>query len=333
MKDKIVILHQTVSNNALPDEKDVLNAAESIRSILDNTAFEPEIVVADAHYDFIHSLQTIKPSLVFNLVETFNGTASAATIIPEILDSLKIPYTGNSARALYLTTDKMLTKQVLSIAGLPSPMAYTYPFFQNFIPGLYIFKPLREDASLGISDDCIQQVNSPEEALIHLNIFEKIFSMQFFLERFIRGRELNVSLVGGKGNPHAFHPAEIIFTGNVNPFRIVDYESKWIESSPRYQLSNRTFTFSETDRLLIQKLIHLSEESWKCAGLNGYARIDFRVDEDNNPWILELNANPCCSPDSGLVAAASNEGLSYKELILRIIKEATHEDQKRDPSL
>ncbi|MDD3807463.1 MAG: ATP-grasp domain-containing protein [Candidatus Marinimicrobia bacterium] len=330
---KIVILHQDVPKEAPPDDKDVLIAAENIFQILEQENFDPLILPVDDDFQFISVLKTINPFLVVNLVESFMGSSFAAAMIPKILQSLHLPHTGNSSQCLLLTTDKMLTKHLLLKANLPTPHADKYPTPETFVPGWYIFKPLREDASLGISDENIHYVNSAKEALDMLHTFETKFSIPFFLERFIEGREFNVSVISEKGSPRVFQPAEILFTGDVNPYRIMDYESKWIKSSQRYKQSYRTFNFPKTDQPLIEQLIHLTEACWELTGLEGYARVDFRVDQKNNPWILEVNANPCSSPDSGFIAAAQNEGLSYNELMLHLIYEAFHDDQKRDPSL
>jgi len=332
-KKRIVILHQEVHEDGPPDEVDVLNAAESIRQVLETEEFEPVTLAADPGFRFIPVLKAMNPFLAFNLVETFGGSADAAAMIPTILKFLKIPFTGSSHRTLFLTTDKILTKNILSEAGLPTPSLFKRQDSDHFIPGWYIFKPVREDASIGISDDSVRDVRSYSQAQQILESFEKAESIPFFGEHFVPGREFNVSVIEHGGTAQILFPAEMIFTGDVNPFKIVDYESKWVESSPRYRQSNRTFTYSESDQVLLNRLRELTEQCWHLTGLQGYARVDFRVDEDNQPWILEVNANPCISPDGGLAAAALYEGLSYQELILRIIQEAIHDDQKRDPSL
>ena len=58
---------------------------------------------------------------------------------------------------------------------------------------------------------------------------------------------------------------------------------------------------------------------WRLFKLSGYARVDFRVDSGNRPWVLEINANPCLSPDSGFFAAAARAGLSFREVVKRIV--------------
>jgi D-alanine-D-alanine ligase len=100
------------------------------------------------------------------------------------------------------------------------------------------------------------------------------------------------------------------------------YEAKWIEHSLKYEQSARTFEFSSADQPLLLQLRQICEHCWDLFHLSGYARIDFRVDVHQKPYILEINANPCLSMGSGLHAAALNEGFTYQGLINRIIGEA-----------
>ena len=72
---------------------------------------------------------------------------------------------------------------------------------------------------------------------------------------------------------------------------------------------------------LLEELKALSYLCWRAFELRGYARVDFRVDENNKPYVLEVNANPCISPDAGFIAAAEHAGMSYREVIKRIISD------------
>jgi len=102
--------------------------------------------------------------------------------------------------------------------------------------------------------------------------------------------------------------------------KIVDFRAKWDEASFEYHHTIRCFDFLPEDKQLLEKLSALAKECWQVFGLGGYARVDFRVDNDGNPWVLEINANPCISPDSGFVAAAAMAGINYADFIARILK-------------
>jgi D-alanine-D-alanine ligase len=104
--------------------------------------------------------------------------------------------------------------------------------------------------------------------------------------------------------------------------RIVDYAAKWDEQSFEYRNTVRSFELQPGDGTLVQRMGERAKACWRLFGLSGYARVDFRVDGAGTPYVLEINANPCISPDGGLVAAAARAGLTQVDLVARIIADA-----------
>ncbi|RPJ05479.1 MAG: D-alanine--D-alanine ligase, partial [Spirochaetaceae bacterium] len=119
--------------------------------------------------------------------------------------------------------------------------------------------------------------------------------------------------------PHA----EIIFRNfpDDKP-KIVNYAAKWDQESPEFTGTPCTFDFPESDRRLLKKLNEISMECWKIFSLSGYARVDFRVDESEIPWVLEVNANPCLSPDAGFFAACLRADMDAMTMADRIVADA-----------
>ena len=99
----------------------------------------------------------------------------------------------------------------------------------------------------------------------------------------------------------------------------VGYRAKWDEGSFEYGSTPRSFDFPPDDAALLATLKRLSLACWEIFGLRGYARVDFRVDAEGKPWVLEINTNPCLSPDAGFMAAAGRAGLSRNDVVRRII--------------
>jgi D-alanine-D-alanine ligase len=121
-------------------------------------------------------------------------------------------------------------------------------------------------------------------------------------------------------------PAEIDFVGfPAGRPRIVDYEAKWSGHSFAYLNTPRRFDFPPSDAPLLDRLSALAHEAWSLFGVTGYARVDFRVDAAGEPWLLELNVNPCLTPDAGFVAAAERAGLGYDALIAAITEAAARQ--------
>jgi D-alanine-D-alanine ligase len=108
----------------------------------------------------------------------------------------------------------------------------------------------------------------------------------------------------------------------VNKAKVVDYRSKWVEDSFEYHHTPRRFDFPEEDDPLIKQLTELAIQCWYLFNLRGYARVDFRVDVNNYAWILEVNTNPCLSPDGGFSAAVGQGGLTFNRAIERIVQDA-----------
>jgi len=104
--------------------------------------------------------------------------------------------------------------------------------------------------------------------------------------------------------------------------RIVDYEAKWAEGSFAERHTVRSFSPAQEDGPLVERLSALARRCWNLFGLRGYARIDFRVDDDGRPYVLEVNANPCLSPDAGFMAAARQAGLDMDAVVHRLVEDA-----------
>jgi D-alanine-D-alanine ligase len=107
--------------------------------------------------------------------------------------------------------------------------------------------------------------------------------------------------------------------------KIVGYTAKWDETSLDASHTVREFSWNAREPHLARRLRDLSEQAWELFGLRGYARVDFRVDANGDPTILELNPNPCIEPEAGFGVAAREAGYDYRELIRRIVEAALRE--------
>lgn len=256
--------------------------------------------------------------LVFNLVESVNGSGDDIYKAPKFLEESGIRFTGANSIAMKTTTNKLKTKKILSQNGIKTPET-------EFITDeTYIFKPINEDASIGIEEDCVYRISTEEQLQFIIDDKEKKTGKKYFAERYIDGREFNISIINNFGKPLVLPPAELVFTNyEEDEFKIASYSAKWSEDSNQYKNSNRCFEFSVKDMLLLKSLESICLKCWDIFNLTGYARVDFRVDKFNNPWVLEINANPCISPDSGFIAAAQKKGFTYKDILERIISDIT----------
>ncbi|MGO9138179.1 MAG: D-alanine--D-alanine ligase [Syntrophales bacterium] len=323
---KVVVLHSDVTEDAGIDEKDALVQAAVVSSALSELGYEPIAIPFSlncAH--IIDMLRDLRPVFVFNIVETMAGQGSLIHVAPSVLDFLRIPYTGATTEATFLTSHKVLAKKMLNAAGIATPPLFLphENYHGHFVEDTYIIKAVWEHASTWLGGDSIIHARNLDRLREATASRQKQIGMACFAEAFIEGREFNLSLLAGDGGPQVLPPAEIRFDdfppGKV---RVVDYLSKWVEDSFEYHHTPRCFDFPEEDAPLLLRLKDLALQCWRVFGLRGYARVDFRIDNTGTPWVLEVNTNPCLSPDGGFYAALERSGLSFVQTIERIIRDA-----------
>jgi D-alanine-D-alanine ligase len=324
---KTVVLHGNVPESAGKDEQDVLIQAETICRSLSELGHLPVALPVSLDFKTVSdNLKIISPDFVFNIVESINGCGDLIHIAPAILDTLHLPYTGARTDAMYLTSNKVLAKKFLDAAGLPTPPLFTIDGNEKPVSGCdYIVKAVWEHASVWMDDHSIIRVEDSRALRQAIRSQEMKLSMACFAEPFIEGREFNLSILAGKGGPEVLPPAEIQFRNYpADKKKVVDYRSKWMEDSFEYHHTPRCFDFPEEDEALTRHLSELACRCWHLFNLRGYARIDFRVDDGGNAWILEVNTNPCLSPDGGFAAAVERAGMTFNEAIERIVHEAVN---------
>ncbi len=323
MKNKIGILHPYIPEKATEDEQDVLEQVEGILKALETLGYEPVTVKFDLNLEAVGiTLKMLNPAFVFNLVESVNGRGSLIHLAPSFLDYLGLPYTGSKTEAMFLTSNKVVSKSFLSACGINTPMAYTLSSLKHDIPvrGRFIIKSAWEHASIGLSQDSVVSVEGASELISELKKARKRMKSECFCEEYIDGREFNVGLLAGENGVEVLPPAEILFLDYPSgKLKIVDYRAKWKPKSFEYLHTDRSFHFGSEDERIIKSLKTTAEKCWNLFGLKGYARVDFRVDGSGKPWVLEINANPCLSPDGGFAAASALIGLDYPTIVKRII--------------
>ncbi len=325
----ITILHNRITDKPSPDELDVLeqvrtvsNALNSLNHTVNTLPFDLDCSTAK------HVLHKHKPDLVFNLVESVDGYGALLHFAPALLETMQIPYTGCPADAIYLTSNKLLTKQILAASGLMT-RAWVYPARNNHNysavdgAGKWIIKSVWEHASVGLDESSVVVARNTDELCKCIQNKKMTDGGEWFAEQFIDGREFNIALLGGENGVEVLPPAEILFHQfTPDKPRIVDYRAKWMPDSPEYQNTPRSFDFPDSDQSLLSNLKHIARQCWSLFHLRGYARVDFRVDENSVPCILEINANPCLSEDAGYAAAVNRHGLSYRNTIQRILSDS-----------
>jgi D-alanine-D-alanine ligase len=341
----LTFLHDRIPPGARPDELDALVQAEAVRAVVEPRGWRcSRLPVTLDLAAAAKALTADRPDLVFNLVESIEGHGRLLHLAPALLDALHISYTGSSAEALMLTTSKLLTKKLLAQAGIAtprwevascklrvaseegagSPTPHSPLATRNSPLATFIIKSVWEEASVGLTDDSIVAVR--DEAELRRMITDRAGSLggEAFAEQYIDGREFNLSLLARPGGGcDVLPPAEIRFVDYpADKPKFVGYAAKWDAESFEFRSTPRTFDFPPADDALLADLRRIAVRCWEAFDLRGYVRVDFRVDADGRPWVLEINANPCLSPDAGFAAAADRAGLAFETVVDRIIGDA-----------
>jgi D-alanine-D-alanine ligase len=256
-----------------------------------------------------------KPDFVFNLAESISNKGELLYFVPAILNMFNLPYTGNPLEAMFITTSKALTNKFLVEAGLSTPGAYLPSQSERMKPGRkYIIKPVWEDGSMGITAESVFTFTPA--------FSEKLKTYRdshWIIQEYIEGREYNISVMMGRNGPEVLPPAEMTFINYGDRPKIVDFKAKWEEGSFEFENTVRKFPGKGLDKVLEKKLRELALNCWHVFGLKGYARVDMRTDSENNPYVIEVNANPCISPNGGFVAATHEAGYKFTDVLQWII--------------
>lgn len=320
-KNRIFISHNLVEPGASLDEMDTLVQLEAIEKSLKSMGYDA--VSSPFTIDIKSAINEIKkfaPDVIFNLVESIETKGTLINVPVQIFEHLNIPYTGNSSEAIYLTSNKLAAKRLFRSYSIPTPAWISEADSYGFVPGRYILKSATEHASIGIDDSSVVELADIDEAISAIKSNNRKRGDIFYAEQYIDGREFNLSVISSTGGFEVLSPAEMLFVNYGNErVKILNYNSKWVEDSFEYQNTERRFEYDYSDSALLEKIKSISSDCWKKFGLNGYVRVDFRVDADSNPYVIEINANPCITPDSGFTAAAKESGIDYDAMIERII--------------
>jgi D-alanine-D-alanine ligase len=320
---RVAVLHQALPPGAGPDERDVLAQVAGVCAALAELGHEPRVLALDLELERARrELLALSPDLAFNLVESLGGEGSLLHLVPALLRSLHLPFTGAGAEALLLTTDKLAARRRLAHAGLPVAAAFSGAC-AGAPAGRYVLKPVCEDASVGLDDSSVVEVGGARELAAALAARAAHLGLELFAETWIEGRELNVSLLAKGEGVEVLPVAEILFEAfPPGKPRIVGYAAKWQPGSFEYRNTPRSFDLPVRDAPLLTELGRQALRAWTALGLEGWARVDFRVDGSGCPWILEVNANPCLAPDAGFQAALERAGLTFTAAIERIVAAA-----------
>jgi D-alanine-D-alanine ligase len=308
---------------------------DQIAAALQHLGHVPSIYCVHADLPkLITDLREHEPDLIFNLLEQFGGRLLGLVEITGVIDLLDIPYTGSGAGELFLQEDKALAKKILAYENVKSPdYAMISPAADletggNLRMPLFV-KPLRTDSSFGI-DARRSLVHNTAELMEQVARIHQKFNDAALCEEFIPGREFYVGILGNQ-RPQVFPPIEMDFSGMPEGTpHVMDAKAKFAEGTAEYQ-GTRPIV-AELDNELKARLQQVALDSYRALRIRDYGRVDLRLAETGEIFVIEVNANCYLERDSEFAMAASAAGLGYEEMIGKIVELAVERHSNLRPA-
>jgi D-alanine-D-alanine ligase len=264
--------------------------------------------------NLLEKIDNLAVDIVFNISEGLSGR-NRESQVPILLEMADIPFVGADALTLGLTLDKVMAKKIFIAEGIPTPK-----FFEvNSAAGLIdqdhcqfplIVKPRFEGSSKGLTES--SRVANPEELNKQVDFIVKTYKQPALVEEFICGQEFTVAVIGNE-NPEVMPVVQIKIDGKL-------------------KLNNKFYTFARitSDRLeyicparinndLKKKLDTLALKVYRAVECRDFGRVDFRVDNDGNPYVLEINPLPSLSTEDVFMLVAQNIGITYEQIVGKIL--------------
>jgi len=261
-----------------------------------------------------------KPQIAFNLLEGFDDITIFDQNVVSHLELLKLPYTGCNPRGLLLARDKSLSNKLLAYHRIPVPEFEVVRIGRPVrrpkrLPFPLMVKSLTQEASIGISQASV--VDTDEKLKERVAFIHDSIGTAALVEQYIEGRELYVGILGNQ-TLQAMPVWELFFTNMPEGSkRIATDRVKWsVKYQKKYGIdSGPAKDLPEGKAEAIQ---HLCKRAFRALELSGYARIDLRLDEAGNAWVIEANPNPQIARGEDFAASAEKVGISYEGIIQRI---------------
>jgi D-alanine-D-alanine ligase len=271
-----------------------------------------------------------KPDLVFHLIDDFGDVKSGPIATAGLLDALRLPYTGGGPGELFIRGNKGLAKKILAYEQLKCPDFAVFTQDADLETGgnlhmPLIVKPLERDASVGIGSDAL--VHTVTEMMERVLAIHRKVKDSALVEEYIEGREFFVGVLGNR-DPVAFPPVEMDFSGLPDGApRVLDYKAKWDADSPEFRGTRAVLP--DLPEELEARLQKAALDASRALLVRDYARVDLRLTDTQEVYVIEVNANCHLEKTSEFATAAAAAGIDYPALINRIAELAV---ERRRPA-
>jgi D-alanine-D-alanine ligase len=275
-------------------------------------------------FAFQRKLRRLNPDVVFNQYEDFIPGASSDMRLVAVVRMMGYPVTGASPLALGLGHYKFTVASLLAGAGIPVPPDTTLVETLQAVDRRkwqfpLIVQPAQEHAGVGLDRNSV--VYSKKDLRLKVREVLRSFHQPALVQHFLRGREFNVGLVGGR-RMRVLPLAEVNY-GELPPEipPIMSYAAKWLETAVEYQKISITCP-ALVGSALESEIGQVALQAFRAVDGWGYGRVDIRLDEAGSPCVLDVNCNPCLDEGMSLARSAEKAGISYPQLLQLVVQAA-----------
>lgn len=293
---KVAVLMGGISS-----EREVsLNSGAAVLAALLRCGIDAHAI--DVDRNVINHLQSGKYQRAFNIL---HGALGEDGVIQGALETLDIPYTGSGVLASALSMDKLRSRYVLRSGGLPTPrtkvlmQASDLASLESELGLPLVIKPNNQGSSVGVS-----KVSTAEQLQHAYEVASKL-DQTVLAEQWIGGMELHAAILGDQALP-------LVRVRAAGEF--YDYEAKYLSDTTQYHCP------AGIDNALEQEIRNLALQAFALLGCRGWGRVDFLLDEDNKPHVLEMNTLPGMTSHSLVPMAARQAGIDFDQLVMRILE-------------
>ncbi len=242
---------------------------------------------------------------VFNVL---HGRGGEDGVIQGLLETMGLPYTGSGVMGSAISMDKYRTKLLWQGMGLPTPGFALLSSIDDLQTAVELgfplmVKPVHEGSSIGMA--YVEDVKALQKAWKEAAKFDS----QVMVERWVTGKEYTASILGDRVLP-------MIRLQSANQF--YDYEAKYKLDTTQYHIP------SGLDEQAEEKFAHLAKAAFDATGASGWGRVDFMVDEEGNPWFIEVNTVPGMTSHSLVPMAANAVGINFQQLVWNILEQTVN---------
>ena len=297
---------------------------EAISDALRQLGHEPMTLAVDGRPQTLTRIRNNPAELFFNLVESYAGDDTKEMHFAAYLDLIEKRYTGAGPQGSFLAMEKAVAKKIIRYHEIHTPFSAVVNrgFVEHGAQDIHfpvIVKPAAEDASKGI--DAASVVSSVKELLERISYVQEEFDSPALVEEYIEGREIYAAILGND-KPEALPLIELDLSKLPDGMpRIAGYEVKFDVNTEAYR-KTKSAPARDLDEETIERVQQTALTAYRALRLRDYGRIDCRLTDKGEVYVLEANPNPWLDPAAEFAMAAKESGRSYTEVIAAIVESA-----------